>query len=184
MLSREAYRGSRKHVLDWTERPNFSNELIDLVRPVQAHVREDTQWMPRGYAAPQEARLERFGPKIMPAFRRWRNVHSWWLAHTTRNSNTPNWDIAMSCDIEGHAGLDWSKQKPMFLNWAPQENRLSQMPREQAGKIMSEFVARLRKRALHLNDCVPQFESLGTRIINSRTELPSVGSSRAWAFPR
>lgn len=48
-----------------------------------------------GYAYPEEARLDRFGPKVPPSAA-WATLFAWWLKHP---GNTPNWDIALSCDV-------------------------------------------------------------------------------------
>jgi hypothetical protein len=69
--------------------------------------------MPRGYADPEEARLERFGPLVMPDRPIWGHLEDWWLAHK-RGANTPNWDIALACEIEGRAGLVLVEAK---ANW-------------------------------------------------------------------
>lgn len=97
-------RGSRKHVLDWTSRPEFCVELRQLVQPVDVRITERSQWMPRGYGAIEEARLETFGPQIKPESTTWDSLRKWWLVHEGR-ANTPNWDIAMGCEIEGRTGL-------------------------------------------------------------------------------
>jgi hypothetical protein len=60
--------------------------------------------MPRGHEHPAEARLEAFGPLAYPQLSLWPKLESWWLAHTA-GANTPNWDLALSCRIEGSPGL-------------------------------------------------------------------------------
>jgi hypothetical protein len=40
----------------------------------------------------------------MPGHPAWPRIRSWWLKHEA-GANTPNWDIALSCDVEGNAGL-------------------------------------------------------------------------------
>jgi hypothetical protein len=60
--------------------------------------------VPKGASAPQEARLEQFGPKWLPGHPAWASLRSWWLAHE-RGANTPNWDIAVGCTIEQRPGL-------------------------------------------------------------------------------
>lgn len=104
-----SYRGSRKHVLDWVSQPAFTDELLAMVQPVECTLRPETGicpsvWMPRGASASTEARLERFGPRVMPGHPAWVELTAWWLAHP-RGANTPNWDIAMNCDIDGQHGL-------------------------------------------------------------------------------
>lgn len=96
-----SYRGSRKHVLDWTNRPTFPVELLRLVAPVDCKLLPTSAWAPVGYRYPDEARLETatlLPPEIRTAIRRW------WLAHE-KGANTPNWDIAVSCEVAGRAGL-------------------------------------------------------------------------------
>jgi hypothetical protein len=97
-------RGSRKHVLDWTDRAEFPVELLQILLPVDCRISERSRWMPRGYRAPNEARLGTFGPEALPNPHTWLDLRSWWLAHE-RGANTPNWDIAVACEIEGTPGL-------------------------------------------------------------------------------
>lgn len=98
------YRGSRKHVLDWVEQPRFLPELLALARPVDCRVTAESYWAPLGYRHPDEARLEAFGPRTMPSHGAWPLVRSWWLKHD-RGANTPNWDLALTCQVEGRPGL-------------------------------------------------------------------------------
>ena len=60
--------------------------------------------MPRGFQDPMEARLEIFGPDWMPAHPAWAKLADWWLLHK-RGANTPNWDIAVGCNIDDRSGL-------------------------------------------------------------------------------
>jgi hypothetical protein len=99
-----APRGSRKHVLDWTGQPGFDGELIEMARPVACRLTPESIWQPRGHGAPEEARLEAFGPRALPAQSIWPELQDWWLKHK-RGANTPNWDIALSCEVEGRPGL-------------------------------------------------------------------------------
>jgi hypothetical protein len=59
--------------------------------------------MPRGHGAVDEARLETFGPEILPNSETWASLRKWWLIHE-QGANTPNWDIAMGCEIEAGPG--------------------------------------------------------------------------------
>ena len=107
------YRGSRKHVLDWTDQPAFLGELFGLMPEIPLKMDEDVQWMPRGYASPDEARLETFGRACLPANPAWPTLAGWWLAH--QGGNTPNWDIAVGCRIDERPGLLLVEAK---ANWA------------------------------------------------------------------
>jgi hypothetical protein len=84
------YRGSRKHILDWTEEPSFVPELLELADAATARVSPRSQWMPRSYREPDEARLETFGPKWMSEIGVWEQLRKWRLKHE-RGANTPNW---------------------------------------------------------------------------------------------
>ena len=99
-----SHRGSRKHVLDWTSEPEFLSELFDLVSPVPCLRVPSTLWMPKGHTNRIEARLETFGPKAYPKHLAWPALTKWWLQHPVR-ANTPNWDVAVSCEIDGTPGL-------------------------------------------------------------------------------
>lgn len=98
------YRGSRKHVLDWTDQPGFINELMEMVNESGCRASAPTRWQPMGHAAPMEARLERFGPMAIPDHPAWPALADWWLKHK-RGANTPNWDIAVQCEVDGEPGL-------------------------------------------------------------------------------
>lgn len=98
------FRGSRKHILDWTGRPEFGPELVTLVAPVDCRLTAASRWMPAGYPAPEEARLDRFGPEVLPDSSAWQALRTWWLVHG-RGANTPNWDVAAVCEIENRTGL-------------------------------------------------------------------------------
>lgn len=98
------YRGSRKHVLDWVEHGPFLVDLLTLAEPAPVRISSKSQWMPRGYGQPDEARLENFGPQWLPKHPAWDHIRKWWLVHE-RGANTPNWDIALGCEIEGNPGL-------------------------------------------------------------------------------
>lgn len=104
MATTATYRGSRKHVLDWVSRPTFLPELLGLIRGVEVRINRDSQWLPLSYKNPEEARLEEFGPTWMPLLSVWEDLQDWWLIHR-QGANTPNWDIALGCEIEGKPGL-------------------------------------------------------------------------------
>src|SRR4051812_34045043 len=97
-------RGSRKHVLDWTSQPRFIPELLQLVQPAECRITASSIWQPLGHSASQEARLEVFGPAAMPGHPAWPVLSSWWQRHPA-GANTPNWDIAVSCEVEDQPGL-------------------------------------------------------------------------------
>jgi len=101
---RHTYRGSRKHVLDWVESPDFLNDLSKLLAPISVRLASDATVMPRGYSAPSEARLDQRSAKFGVVDPVREALRSWWLRHH-RGANTPNWDLVVECQIEGKSGL-------------------------------------------------------------------------------
>ena len=97
-------RGSRKHVLDWTSRVEFASEFLTLVDGAGCQVRVGETWLPQGYADPEEARLDVWGPRAAPLLADWDELANWWLVHR-RGANRPNWDLVVSCEIDGVPGL-------------------------------------------------------------------------------
>lgn len=97
-------RGSRGHVLDWTESAQFSTELEQLTAPLNVRVAGPDCWMPRGRSAPSEARLGTFRPHPFRESCPWTELRRWWLAHP-RGANTPNWDLACAAYINDTPGL-------------------------------------------------------------------------------
>jgi hypothetical protein len=99
------YRGSRKHVLDWTSRESFSEELLALIHPVwDDNFVKPLAWMPRGYREPDEARIHRFGREVWPDHSAWPAIEDWWLTHK-RGANTPNWDLVLAAEVSGQPAL-------------------------------------------------------------------------------
>jgi len=105
-------RGSRKHVLDWTGSPDFIQQFTEVLAPAPVEILATDRMMPRGDAAPSEARLDRVGPIWQPEAD-WDAFQDWWLVHR-RGANTPNWDIAVGCTIGGTRGFVLVEAK---ANW-------------------------------------------------------------------
>jgi hypothetical protein len=108
------YRGSRKHVLDWTGRASFLTELEQFLAPSPVRFPAETAVMPQGIDAPAEARLEKFGPSWLSGNSAWPAIEDWWLSHKA-GANAPNWDIAVGCEIEDRPGLLLVEAK---ANWS------------------------------------------------------------------
>jgi hypothetical protein len=98
------FRGSPRHVLYRTSTQAFQDELFALVTPISCRRAPGSVWMPQGRTSGSEAPLETFGPRSYPDHPAWRTLKDWWLVHPAR-ANTPNWDIAVACEIEGRPGL-------------------------------------------------------------------------------
>ncbi|MBI4331301.1 MAG: hypothetical protein HY673_08480 [Chloroflexi bacterium] len=96
-------RGSRKHILDWVAHPDFAGQLSELLRPTEATVQANDLWMPKGHDKPEEARLDRWDLQVLSTANR-RDLRDWWLVHK-RGANTPNWDLASTCTVQGTRGI-------------------------------------------------------------------------------
>lgn len=70
----------------------------------EAKVTARSAWAPAGYEHPEEARLEEWGPTWFGQQGTWDELSRWWLA-APRGANTPNWDLAVSAELEGRQGL-------------------------------------------------------------------------------
>jgi hypothetical protein len=98
------YRGSKMHILDWAEHPYFLPQLLGLAEVAEPRISSKSRWMPRSYRECDEARLEEFGPRCMPSSDVWPALEAWWLKHP-KGANTPNWDVALWCELSGRPGL-------------------------------------------------------------------------------
>lgn len=137
------YRGSRKHVLDWTGRSSFLDEFHELIGNLPVDL-SGALVMPRGISAPQEARLEQFGPTWLPGNPAWEHLCNWWLCHQ-RGANTPNCDIAAGCFIEGRPGLvlveakaNWPELSASGKNRAKPESDRSRENHDRIGAAINE----------------------------------------------
>ena len=139
------YRGSRKHVLDWVSRPTFVTELLALAEGVDARVTRDSRWMPLSYKNPEEARLEEFGPEWLPGHPIWEELQQWWLVHP-KYANTPNWDIALGCEIEGRPGLILVEAKAHEAELDPKAKERSS-PESDKSKANHDQIGRAIKQA-------------------------------------
>jgi hypothetical protein len=97
-------RGSkpRCHLLTHGAPADVAERLTALVAPF-AIVSPSNHWMPRGFDDITEARLPAVAGLLSSEVRN--NLRQWWLAAGPAATQTPNWDIASTCTIEGNRGL-------------------------------------------------------------------------------
>ena len=154
------HRGSRKHVLDWTDRPAFLSELRELLPEVPREIEGEVHWMPQGHGNPDEGRLETFGPSWLPGHPAWREMEDWWLKHK-RGANTPNWDIAVGCTIEDRPGLVLVEAK---ANWPELST---------AGKLLrSDASQNSHQNHAHIGAAIEVVIEVVVPVINPSTETP------------
>lgn len=97
-------RGSkpRCHFLAQGNPGEVASRLSALVHPF-ASVSEEDKWMPKGFEITDEAELHRTSELLDPSISA--HLKDWWLAPSSREARTPNFDIASTCTIGGRRGL-------------------------------------------------------------------------------
>lgn len=83
-------------------REQVASTLTRLVAPWGIVDPLDDRWMPLGFPDPKEAKLGESGQLLPPGVRS--QLTEWWLK-VPKNANTPNWDLASTCTINGHRGI-------------------------------------------------------------------------------
>lgn len=117
-------RGSRPRCIELVSgsEEEVASKLTNLVSLEEVNVASDDFWMPRGKpewiggdwdtSPAQEARIDRDSRFVgSPTVRN--ALLDWWLEVIPR-SNTPNWDLASTCVIEGQQGLLLVEAKAHF----------------------------------------------------------------------
>ena len=104
ILAKREQRGSRARCISLTNASDdiVASRLSTLASPLAIIDPNRHYWMPRGLAAPKEAKLGDRLPFLSDECRE--AVTSWWLA-VREQANTPNWDIASTATIGGAEGL-------------------------------------------------------------------------------
>lgn len=92
-------RGSKKHIRNWIEHPNFTRQLSQLLHPTGANIHPEDKWVPRGFGDYREARNL---SHVLCELNWTTMVNYWWLKH---GNATPRFDLASSCKIQGQKGL-------------------------------------------------------------------------------
>ncbi len=103
-LTSNRRRGSkpRCHLVTHGTPEAVAARLTALAAPFASIVPSD-RWMPQGFEDTDEATLPE-AARLLPADVR-RELKRWWLVAASNNAQTPNWDIASTCTIEGKAGI-------------------------------------------------------------------------------
>lgn len=92
----------RCHWMTHGTRKQVAARLTKLIGP-WGTVSTDDHWMPGGFDQISEAELHKT-PKLLTNSHCER-LREWWLAVASNNSKTPNFDLAMSCTIDGMKGI-------------------------------------------------------------------------------
>lgn len=98
--------GSRMHVLDWLESPEFVPQLLAMVAPIGFTVSEQAARQPKGRHDSRETELVGLNePFLLPEQQA--QLKGWWLKHKV-GAKLPTWDLAVSA-------LDARKRKSLIL---------------------------------------------------------------------
>jgi hypothetical protein len=98
--------GSRMHVLDWLESPQFLALLRTMVAPISFTVGDNAARQPKGRHDSRETELVgRNEPFLSPEQQV--KLKDWWLIHKG-GAKLPTWDLAVSA-------LDAKKRKGLIL---------------------------------------------------------------------
>ena len=143
------YRGSRKHILDWVEHPAFLSDLRRMVAQAPCDISDDALFMPRGYDAPQEARLTTFGQSVLPHDNAWDALRNWWLPEGAAG-NTPNWDLVVQCRIGGEPGLILVEAKANTTELS----KAGKAPFRMSARTTAESLAQSSKNLRHVEGAI------------------------------
>lgn len=97
------HRGSKRHMLEWIDQPNFAIEFNAMLAPSGVALSTERRWLPVGSHSPREARLGKPYPQAFLQDGIRQMLKDWWLPSGHRG-NTPNWDfasVARHGDING-----------------------------------------------------------------------------------
>ena len=103
-LKRNQRKGSkpRCHWLTHGTPSQVASQLTALTEP-WGSVSADDCWMPEGFDQVEEAQLHR-ATKLL-RLQDCEALGDWWLSVRSEDSQTPSWDIASTCTVEGRRGL-------------------------------------------------------------------------------
>jgi hypothetical protein len=151
------FRGSRKHVLELLERPDYVAILNGLLDGTGAVVTLAEPHQPTGFADPTEDELPAFCRKhlnglIDPACL---DVGHWWTLHS---GTTPNWDLLSTIRIGDRRGLLLVEAKAHALELKTGGKPL-RAGASSASRANHDFIARCIDGASgELGRCTPGFQ--------------------------
>jgi hypothetical protein len=79
MTERKVYDGSRRHILDWTEAPNFLTTVREWIASEGLTIETDAICVPSNPAQPSESRLFDADSPFLDNDRK-DKIRQWWLA--------------------------------------------------------------------------------------------------------
>lgn len=151
-------RGSEKHIRDWSSSSRLAEILRAMIKGIPVEVADDLPHIPRGMDD-EEAQLHQLEEPYLPAGVGGQ-LTNWWLVCHRGIPKCPNWDLLVSCKIQGKRGL-------ILFEGKAHEFELAQ---EEKGKELNEKTN------------LDNHERIGDAIEEARVALdtivPGVGISR------
>lgn len=140
--------GSRMHVLDWLESPNFIDQLRSVIQPTGLQVELDAIRQPKGRHCSSETTL--IGPdQAFLTLAQQDELKCWWLAHQ-RGAKLPTWDLVIRAsggssdhalilfEAKAHATEFCADGKPRYIRSALEEQLRTDANHERIGEAISE----------------------------------------------
>lgn len=99
-------KGSRKHVLDLIDNPDFVSIMNKILFPFDVVLEDKKTLRPKGYIDTSEFRLQRYSNehKLVNLFPNLKgfNFNTWWNPH---GGSAPTWDMISLCKLNGKDAL-------------------------------------------------------------------------------
>lgn len=140
--------GSRCHVLDWVETPQFVDTVKGWTRDQSLQIPDDPVFMPKSWAQPDESKLFDAASPFLSGDDKTR-LGKWWLAHPGI-ANIPNWDLIVAAstsanvpalvlvEAKAHATEFDCKSKPVSKRKTPVAQKRTDENHEQIGHAIAE----------------------------------------------
>ena len=98
-------KGSKKCMLELISSPNYYSTINSLIQGTDAIINStNDKYYPIGLHNDKEAELKDFLASHFSA-KQGTDIRNWWLAVSTPNTRTPNWDLISTCTIRGKKGI-------------------------------------------------------------------------------
>lgn len=95
------FRGSRKHILDWIDSPDFTSSFNELFKCDGIILNSKANLYPQSSTNPEELTAPEFLSKVK-SFNNCFNFQDWWAPN---GGKLPTWDLITDCEINGKQGL-------------------------------------------------------------------------------
>ncbi len=97
-------KGSKRCMLELISSTNYISKMNLILEPTGGTIGPTDTFMPKGLHDHTEAELKDFlvGPFSSDLGT---EIRKWWLAISTQNTRTPNWDLVSTCTINNQKGV-------------------------------------------------------------------------------